>query len=54
LIYLDFWRGECYTAFLAQDERERTPDFHIAAPAKNWQRVIMREVGPIISPTSSS
>jgi len=47
LMYLDLWHGECRAAFLAQDESERSPEFRIAAPARNWRRVIAREIDPI-------
>lgn len=47
LMYIDLWHGECRDAFLARDENERSPEFRIWAPAKNWKRVIQREVDPI-------
>jgi putative sterol carrier protein len=47
LMYIDLWHGECRQARLAQDESEHAPEFRIWAPAKNWKRVIQREVDPI-------
>jgi putative sterol carrier protein len=47
LMYIDLWHGECRDAFLAQSEDERNPEFRIWAPAKNWRRVINREIDPI-------
>lgn len=47
LMYLDLWHGACRDAFLAASEDERSPEFRIWAPARNWQRVITREIDPI-------
>ncbi len=47
LMYVDLWHGQCREAFIAKDESERNPEFRIWAPARNWRRVITREIDPI-------
>jgi putative sterol carrier protein len=47
LIYLDLWHGECREAHLAQSEDEHSPEFRISGTARNWQRVVSKEIDPI-------
>ena len=47
LIYLDLWHGECRDALLATSEAEHAPEFRISGTARNWQRVITKEIDPI-------
>ncbi|MCS6774008.1 MAG: SCP2 sterol-binding domain-containing protein [Anaerolineae bacterium] len=47
LMYVDLWHGECRAAELAETEDGRTPEFRIAAPLRQWKRVITREIDPI-------
>ena len=47
LIYLDLWHGECREARLAASEAEHAPEFRISGAARNWQRVITKQIDPI-------
>ena len=47
LMYLDLWHGECRAARLAASESEHTPEFRISGTARNWQRVVTKEIDPI-------
>ena len=47
LIYLDLWHGECRAARLAANEAEHAPEFRISGTARNWQRVVSKEIDPI-------
>jgi putative sterol carrier protein len=47
LMYLDLWHGECREAHLAQSEDEHSPEFRISGTARNWQRVVSKEIDPI-------
>lgn len=47
LIYVDLWHGECRLAEVADDEANRSPEFRIWGPHRNWRRVIERDIDPI-------
>lgn len=45
--YMDLWHGECRSAFVVTDEKEKTPEFRIRAPLSKWRRVIEKKLDPI-------
>ena len=47
ILYMDLWHGECRSAYVVADEKEKTPAFRIRAPLSNWRRVIEKKLDPI-------
>jgi len=45
--YMDLWHGECRSAYIVADEKEKTPEFRILAPLSKWRRVIEKKLDPI-------
>jgi len=47
IYYMDLWHGECRSAGVITDEKEKTPEFRISAPISKWRRVIEKKLDPI-------
>jgi putative sterol carrier protein len=47
IYYMDLWHGECRSACVVTDEKEKTPEFIIRAPLRIWRRVIEKKLDPI-------
>jgi len=47
IFYMDLWHGECRSACIVADEKEKTPEFRIRAPLSKWRRVIEKKLDPI-------
>lgn len=47
IFYMDLWHGECRSACVVADEKEKTPEFRILAPLSKWHRVIEKKLDPI-------
>jgi len=47
ILYMDLWHGECRSASVVKDEKEKTPEFRIWAPLSKWRRVIEKKLDPI-------
>lgn len=47
IFYMDLWHGECRSACVVADEKEKTPEFRILAPLSKWRRVIEKKLDPI-------
>ncbi|HEY94420.1 MAG TPA: hypothetical protein G4O15_05730 [Dehalococcoidia bacterium] len=47
IYYMDLWHGECRSACIVTDEKEKTPEFRISAPISRWRRVIEKKLDPI-------
>ena len=47
IYYMDLWHGECRSACVVADEKEKTPEFRILAPLSKWRRVIEKKLDPI-------
>lgn len=47
IYYMDLWHGECRSAHIVADEKEKTPEFRILAPLSKWRRVIEKKLDPI-------
>lgn len=47
IYYMDLWHGECRSACVVTDEKEKTPEFRISASVSKWRRVIEKKLDPI-------
>lgn len=47
IYYMDLWHGECRSACVVTDEKEKDPEFRIRAPLSKWRRVIEKRLDPI-------
>ncbi|UCG54615.1 MAG: SCP2 sterol-binding domain-containing protein [Dehalococcoidia bacterium] len=47
IFYMDLWHGECRSACVVADEKEKSPEFRIWAPISKWRRVIEKNLDPI-------
>ena len=47
IYYMDLWHGECRSAYVVTDEKEKNPAFRISAPLSKWRRVIEKKLDPI-------
>ena len=47
IFYMDLWHGECRSACVVIDEKEKSPEFRIWAPLSKWRRVIEKNLDPI-------
>lgn len=47
IYYMDLWHGECRSACIVTDEKEKNPAFRISAPISKWRRVIEKKLDPI-------
>ncbi len=47
IYYMDLWHGECRSACIVIDEKEKNPEFRISAPLSKWRRVIEKKLDPI-------
>ncbi len=47
IFYMDLWHGECRSACVVADEKEKVPEFRIRAPLTKWRRVIEKTLDPI-------
>jgi len=47
IFYMDLWHGECRSASIVKDEKEKNPEFRIWAPLSKWRRVIEKKLDPI-------
>ena len=47
IFYMDLWHGECRSACVITDEKEKSPEFRIWAPLSKWRRVIEKNLDPI-------
>ncbi|UCE98276.1 MAG: SCP2 sterol-binding domain-containing protein [Dehalococcoidia bacterium] len=47
IFYMDLWHGECRSACVVADEKEKAPEFRIRAPLSKWRRVIEKNLDPI-------
>ena len=47
IYYMDLWHGECRSACIITDEKEKAPEFRISAPISKWRRVIEKKLDPI-------
>jgi len=47
IYYMDLWHGECRSACVVTDEKEKNPEFRISAPLSKWRRVIEKKLDPI-------
>lgn len=47
IYYIDVWHGECRSACVVTDEKEKTPEFRIRAPLSKWRRIIEKKLDPI-------
>lgn len=47
IAYMDLWHGECRSAFIVNDEKEKLPEFQIRAPLSKWRKVLEKQLNPI-------
>jgi len=47
IAYMDLWHGECRSAYVVQDENEKSPEFRIRAPLRKWRKVFEMKLNPI-------
>jgi putative sterol carrier protein len=45
--YMDLWHGQCRSAYIVSDEKEKNPEFIIRAPLGKWRKIIEKKLNPI-------
>jgi putative sterol carrier protein len=45
--YMDLWHGQCRSAYIVSDEKEKNPEFTIRAPLGKWRKIIEKKLNPI-------
>jgi putative sterol carrier protein len=45
--YMDLWHGQCRSAYIVSDEKEKDPEFTIRAPLGKWRKIIEKKLNPI-------
>jgi putative sterol carrier protein len=45
--YMDLWHGQCRSACMITDEKDKSPEFKIRAPQAKWRKIFEKKLNPI-------